>query len=123
MLDFCFQLFNVIGSGLLTVLDYRNQSTKQNACKTSHINTSCSKHDWEYKLESNFLLLLDVGINLLLTSLSPHRYTNQYDKFWQKNQTSDPMSFINAVFLIVPPAVDLIKSSELVSSDYRIYIL
>ncbi|CAH8539864.1 unnamed protein product [Schistosoma bovis] len=112
MLDFCFQLFNVIGSGLLTVLDYRNQSTKQNACKTSHINTSCSKHDWEYKLESNFLLLLDVGINLLLTSLSPHRYTNQYDKFCQKNQTSDPMSFINAVFLIVPPAVDLIKSSE-----------
>ncbi|XP_018650742.1 hypothetical protein Smp_132420 [Schistosoma mansoni] len=113
MLDFCFQLFNVIANGLITVLDHRNQSTKQNASKTSHINTSFSKHNWEYKLESSFLLLFDVGINLLLISLSPHRYTNQFNEVCQNNQTNDPMSFVNSVFLIVPPTVDLIKSSEL----------
>ncbi|CAH8548598.1 unnamed protein product [Schistosoma rodhaini] len=118
MLDFCFQLFNVIANGLLTVLDHHNQSTKQNASKTSNINTNFSKHNWEYKLESSFLLLFDVGINLLLISLSPHRYTNQFNEVCQNNRTNDPMSFVNSVFLIVPPTVDLIKSSELPPDFY-----
>ncbi|CAH8497004.1 unnamed protein product [Schistosoma turkestanicum] len=109
---------HVIANGLIIVLNHRNQLTKQDISKTSNTNTGYNNHDWEYKLESNMLLLLDIGINLLLICLSPHRHATRFGEINQNNQSNDPMSFINTVFLIVPPNVDLIKSSELPHEFY-----
>ncbi|KAH8875719.1 Rotatin [Schistosoma japonicum] len=117
LLEFCFQLFKAIANGLSIVLNHRNLSLKQDSFNMLH-NTSSSKNDWEYKLESRLLLLFDVGINLLLVGLSPHHHTTRIGKGCQSHQTDDPMSFINSILLVVPPTVDLIKSSELPPDFY-----
>ncbi|KAK4471940.1 hypothetical protein MN116_005321 [Schistosoma mekongi] len=117
LLEFCFQLFKAIANGLSIVLNHRNPSIKQDSFNMLH-NTSSSKNDWKYKLESHFLLLFDVGIDLLLVSISPHHHTSRIGKIYQSNQTDDPMSFINSILLIIPPTVDLIKSSELPPDFY-----
>ncbi|CAH8521392.1 unnamed protein product [Heterobilharzia americana] len=69
-------------------------------------------------MESNFLLLLDIGINLLLICLSPHHRTTQMAEVFHDIRTNDPMSFINFVFLVTPPTCDLIKPSDLPSTFF-----
>ncbi|VDQ07142.1 unnamed protein product [Trichobilharzia regenti] len=114
LVEFCFQLFSTITSSLLMVFEYHNQDTEQGS---AYISKSSISHncDWKYKIESEILLLLDVGISLLLTSLSPHRRTHPILEVSQNNQISDLTSFTNFVFLVSPPTTDLIKSSDLVS--------
>ncbi|CAH8848533.1 unnamed protein product [Trichobilharzia szidati] len=117
LVEFCFQLFSTITSSLLTVFEYHNQDTEQ---ERSYLSKSNISHncDWKYKMESEILLLLDVGISLLLTSLSPHRRTHPILEVSQNNQISDLTSFTNFVFLVSPPTTDLIKSSDLPSDFY-----
>ncbi|CAH8544299.1 unnamed protein product [Heterobilharzia americana] len=94
-LEFCSQLFSAIASGLLTQLDYHNQHALQNVYSSSQSNTS-RNGSWKYKMESNFLLLLDIGINLLLTCLSPHHRTTQMAEVFM---TSEPMTQCHLLIL------------------------